>query len=547
MRFQEIITIIIFFISSGCQVQGQNIEQEEYHKVDSVLKSYYKPLELGAALSVIKNGEIVYSNQIGLANLEHQIPITNTTLFNIASVSKQFTAYLALLLEDEGKLSFNDDIRIHLPELKHLPYKITIKQLTNHTHGLPNPDELAQLKGVKTMHHYKVLDMLLSVREINFKPGTMFEYNNTGYILLAEIIKRVGKKSFEEQLQEKIFKPLGMTQTHLVEYTDDVIKNKAYSYKSINGVYINFPVQLATIGSSGIYTSINDLSLWAKNYQKTKVGKREYFDKMQQITTTSTQINTNYGIGLQVDKHKGIDVVFHGGGTESYRSYILHAPKHDISIIFLSNKASMLGLDIVYKSLEIILKRGLLESKLKNPISNSTLKKYEGTYEIYPGLYYNITTEGEKLYWQQIGYDGKVELPMIDENTFKFPPYPHSKFIFHINRIEFQIADIVRYCKRIHLIKEVDNKLSDLEKYTGFYKNEELNIIYEIKVLANKLVAILNTTYKITLNPLSENSFYSSEAFFGKVNFIYDTNNLIQGFKVSGQNINEILFEKLNK
>lgn len=547
MRFQEIIAIIIFFISSGCQVQGQNIEQEEYHKVDSVLKSYYKPLELGAALSVIKNGEIVYSNQIGLANLEHQIPITNTTLFNIASVSKQFTAYLALLLEDEGKLSFNDDIRIHLPELKHLPYKITIKQLTNHTHGLPNPDELAQLKGVKTMHHYKVLDMLLSVREINFKPGTMFEYNNTGYILLAEIIKRVGKKSFEEQLQEKIFKPLGMTQTHLVEYTDDVIKNKAYSYKSINGVYINFPVQLATIGSSGIYTSINDLSLWAKNYQKTKVGKQEYFDKMQQITTTSTQINTNYGIGLQVDKHKGIDVVFHGGGTESYRSYILHAPKHDISIIFLSNKAGMLGLDIVYKSLEIILKRDLLESKLKNPISNGTLKKYEGTYEIYPGLYYNITTEGEKLYWQQIGYDGKVELPMIDENAFKFPPYPHSKFIFHKNRIEFQIADIVRYCKRIHLIKEVDNKLSDLEKYTGFYKNEELNIIYEIKVLANNLVAILNTTYKITLNPLSENSFYSSEAFFGKVNFIYDTNNLIQGFKVSGQNINEILFEKLNK
>lgn len=544
MRFLKTIAILLFLVSLNCFTQNKKTKQEDFHKVDSLLKSYYKPLELGAALSIIKNGKMVYSNQVGLANLEHQIPITNTTLFNIASVSKQFTTYLALLLEDESKLSFNDDIRIYLPELKNIPYKITIKQLANHTHGLPNPDELAQLKGVKMMHNYKVVDMLLSNKEINFKPGRTFEYNNTGYILLAEIIKRIGKKLFEEQLKEKIFKPLGMTQTHLVEYTDDVIKNKAYSYKSINGTYVNFPVQLATIGSSGIYTSINDLSLWAKNYQKIKVGKREYFDKMENITTTSTQIKTNYGLGLQIDKYKGINIVFHGGGTESYRSYILHAPKHNLSIVFLSNKAGMLGLDIVYKSLEIILE-GNLTNKTKKINSYKTLKKHEGTYEIYPGLYYNFIAEDDKLYWQQIGYDGKIELPMIDENTFKFPPYPHSKFIFHKNRIGFQIADIVRYCEKTPSIKEVNYKPSSLEKHTGYYKNEELNIVYEIKVIDNKLVAILNTTYEIPLNLLSENSFYSSEAFFGKVDFIYNTNNLIQGFKVSGQYLRDIYFKKL--
>ena len=152
------IFIISFLVFQTISVLGQTniIEQQSYAKVDSLFNSHFTSNETGAAFAIIKNGKTTYKKTIGLANVEYDIPITDASVFNIASISKQFTTYLALLLEQECKLSFNDDIRTYLPELKHLPNKITVKQLANHTHGLSNPDELAQLKGLKTMSHQEL-------------------------------------------------------------------------------------------------------------------------------------------------------------------------------------------------------------------------------------------------------------------------------------------------------------------------------------------------------------------------------------------------------
>src|SRR5690606_15300594 len=149
------IFIISFLITHSLSVLSQTNTpaQQSLDKVDSLFSAHYTSDKTGAALAIIKNGETIYKNVMGLANVEYNNPITDSTAFNIASVSKQFTTFLALLLEEEGKLSFNDDIRIYLPELEHLPNNITIKQLTNHTHGLSNADELAKLKGLKLMTH----------------------------------------------------------------------------------------------------------------------------------------------------------------------------------------------------------------------------------------------------------------------------------------------------------------------------------------------------------------------------------------------------------
>jgi CubicO group peptidase (beta-lactamase class C family) len=279
--FRKVVPIIIFILSQSIFGQAEVLDKETARKIDSLFNSYHQQDVTGSIMSIIKNEKTVYRNKNGLANLEHQVPITDSTIFNIASVSKQFTTYLALLLEEEGKLHFNDDIRKHLPELSHLPNKITIKQLTNHTHGLPNPDELAQLKGVETMNHQQVLKMLLNIKQVSFLPGDNYFYKNTGYVLLSEIIERVDQKPFNEQLKDRIFKPLGMNHTQAVGYTDKVLKNKAYSYGLVGKTYINMPLKGGTMGSSGIYSSINDLSLWAKNYQKVTLGKRKFYEKME--------------------------------------------------------------------------------------------------------------------------------------------------------------------------------------------------------------------------------------------------------------------------
>ena len=535
--------IAILLLSQSIFAQNAILEKQTIKKIDSLFNSYHQDNKTGSIMSIIKKEETVYVNHKGLANIEHQIPITNSTAFNIASVSKQFTTFLALLLEEEGKLSFSDDIRLHLHELKQLPNKITIKQLTNHTHGLPNPDELAQLKGVKTMNHRQVLKMLLNIKQVNFESGAKHEYNNTGYILLSEIIERVGQKPFKEQLQEKIFKPLGMNNTQAVGYNDDVVKNKAYSYKVWNDTYINLPVRLSTMGSSGIYTTINDLGIWVKNYQKVTVGTREFYEKMQTATFLNSGKKINYGLGLQFDNYEGIDVVFHGGGTESYRSYILHAPKHQLSLLFLSNKGDMVGLNILYKSLEIILKGSIQEENTYKVLNNKELDNLEGTYEMFPGIHYNIIAEKDKLYFQNFGSTDKHHLPQIGKNEFDFP-HPHIKFIFYKGGFNYHIADMTYPCKKVvlQLPKSKDINLTD---FIGTFKNIEYNTSYELVIKDNKLIAKHSLNYDISLYLLAKNSFYSKEAFFGEIDFIFNSDKSIIGFKLSGQNLKNIIFKKV--
>jgi|GEM_PF-546827 len=544
--FRKVISIIIFILSQSIFGQAEVLDKEPARKIDSLFNLYHQQDVTGSIMSIIKNEKTVYSNKKGLANLEHQVQVTDSTVFNIASVSKQFTTYLALLLEDEGKLAFDDDIREYLPELKNLPQKITIEQLTNHTHGLPNADELAQLKGVETMHHQQVLKMLLNIQQVSFLPGDDYFYNNTGYVLLSEIIERVGQKPFNEQLKDRIFKPLGMHHTKAVGYTDEVIKNKAYSYRLLGETYINLPAKLATIGSNGVYSSINDLSIWAKNYQKVTLGKRKFYEKMELPTFLNSGKKINYGLGLQFANYKGVDIVFHGGGTASYRSYILHAPEHQLSLVFLSNKGDFSGLDIMYKSLEILLPEFIKEKSInKTNWNKKQLKAFEGTYQVFPGTYYTFISKDDELYFQEFGSSEKAVLPRIDQNIFQFPFIPHSKFEFNKDGLDFHIADFTYPAKKVTINLPKIERLN-LEEFIGIYKNSEYNTTYELLQVDDKLTAVHGTiNYPITLYPIAKNSFYSKQSFFGEIDFIIDSNNSISGFKLSGQNLKNIVFKKL--
>ncbi|WP_299315963.1 serine hydrolase domain-containing protein [uncultured Aquimarina sp.] len=545
LKTVKIIALLLF--SQSILSQHEILEKRAEKKIDSLFNFYHQDNHTGSIISIIQNEKTMYQNYKGLANIEHQIPISNSTVFNIASVSKQFTTFLAMLLEEEGKLSFNDDIRSYIKELKDLPNKITIRQLANHTHGLPNPDELSQLKGIETMNHKEVVEMLLNIKQINFEAGDKHVYNNTGYILLSIIIERVGKGSFKEQLEKKIFTPLGMNNTTVVDNKNTVIMDKAYSYNLIDNKYINNPVKLSTIGSSGIFTTIEDLGLWVKNYQTTTLGKREFYERMQTITVLNSGKKTNYGLGLQHDNYKGIDVVFHGGGTESYRSYILHAPEHQLSLIFLSNKGGMLGLDILYNALEIILKDAIQEEKTDNTSNYKELKKLEGTYEMFPGVYYTFIAEKGNLYFQEYGTTDKTLLTILDKNVFNFPYIPHARFVFYNNRVDFHIADMTYPCTKT-VLKSPKLENINLQDFTGTYKSTEHNTSYNLVVKNNLLIAIhSNKSYDIVLKPLGKNSFYSNQSYFGKIDFITNTNGTtIESLKVSGQNLKNIVFKKIN-
>ncbi len=492
MKHKIFIGTFLFLLVQSQFVLGQtnSIEQKSYTKVDSLFNSLYQSNKTGAAFAIIKNGETTYKNFKGLANIEYHLPITDSTAFHIASISKQFTVYLALLLEKEGKLSFKDDIRSHLPELNHLSNTITIKNLTNHTHGLPNIHELASLKGIfpkQQINHKEIVQLLLNIKQTNFKTGDKYEYNNTGYILLAEIIERVGKKPFNEQLKQKIFLPLGMNHSEAINDANITVKNKAYSYQLRNDKYENLPLKLSAIGSSGINTTINDLSLWSKNYQNPIVGSRAFYDKMEQATYLNSGKKISYGLGLQFETYKGLNIVFHGGGDAGYRSYILHIPKHQLSIIILANTNDFSALDAVYKTVDILLKDYIKsEGKTEVKLSNKQLKKYEGTYEFQPGIYFNIIAKNDTLYFQQNGTKGINPLPHLKDNIFDFPYIKYSKITFYEDKFDFRIADFNYECIKT-VIKEPNFNEKNLDNFVGLFRNEEFKIIYELTVVDNKL------------------------------------------------------------
>lgn len=545
-RFSILLMGLALSTTSFAQVKKVNAVKSQ---IDSLVESYYSPDKPGIAISIIQNGKTTYSNQIGLANLEYGIAISDSTAFHIASVSKQFTSFLALLLEKEGKLSMSDDIRNHLPELKNLPYKITLNQLANHSHGLPNLFELAQLKGFgleDRMSHRQIVDMLLSIKSVNFVPGEKFEYNNTGYVLLAEIIERASEKPFQEVLQERIFKPLTMNHSKAVNHPSLLVKNRASSYRSTSDGYKNFPFNIMANGSSGISTSISDLSKWVAIFQNPNEEQKEIFAAMQIKSKLNSGKITDYGLGLQMGSYRGLDLVFHGGGDAAYRSYILHVPKHKFSIAILGNARDFAPLYLAYSLADLFLADYLEPiSKPKKLIyTTQELEKFTGTYEFCPGAYYIIVAENNQLYLKGLGSDEKSILPIIGDGEFTYPAIPTAKFSFYEEGFTYHLADFKYDCKRIELNTISADKVN-LKDYTGLYKNEEFNTFYELVLRDNALVAVHSINYDIDLNPLTEDSFYSIEAFFSHLKFRRDSKGKITGFDASGQNMRDVQFLKI--
>lgn len=550
MKHSWKVTLIcgLALLHNFCHAQKKDRTQQ-INKVNYLLDQYYVKNRPGVALAIIEQGKTIYNGQRGISNMEYGIPITDSTAFHIASVSKQFTAFLAVSLEREGKLSLDDDITKYLPELKGLPYKIKLRQLANHTHGLPNLYEIAQMRGIAPadkMTHKEVVAMLLHIKQVNYKPGEKFEYNNTGFVLLAEIIERVCRKLFQEVLNEKIFIPLQMSHSQAVNTPALIIKNKAYSYRLNNGRYENHAFNLMANGSSGISTTINDLSKWVITMQYPSFKDRDIIDEMIQPTFLNSGDTIQYGLGIESKTYKGLNLVFHGGGDAGYRSYVLNIPKYKFSVVILGNSNDFKPLQLVYQIVDLF----FIEQENKVPLPTKTtyttkeLELFTGTYEMFPGSLFNIIAENNSLYYQAFGTKTKMRLPIIGDGVFANPNLPISYFAFAKNTCTYHIADFKYQSKSVKLSPPKPNEINLIE-FVGIYKNEEFNTKYELIIKNNELIATHSFNDDIILHPLTTDSFYSDAGFFGKLIFLKDTKSKIMGFSLSGQNLNNLQFIKI--
>lgn len=545
-RFWLAVSLSFILINVNIAAAQRNSIEKQ---IDSLIQTYHQDSGPGIAVSVVRDGKIIYQRQDGIANLEYGTPISDSTVFHIASVSKQFTAFLALLLEEEGKLSLDDDISRYLPELKDLPYKVSIRQLANHTHGFANTYELGQLIGISSgdvMSQQQMIKILLRQKQLNFEPGAQYEYNNAGFALLAEIIQRVSGKPFGEVARERIFKPLGMNHSLFLDDNATVVKNKAYSYKKVKNGYNKVPFNYTVVGASGLNTTPYDLCLWAMNFDNPRVGDRKIFEKM----TTPSRLNNGqqipYGLAQETKRYQGLDVVFHGGGDAGYRAYLLRVPALHFSIIIMGNLESFNPLTLSYGVLDLYLKEfESIPDKGHLPrYTTDDLKQWQGNYEIFPGRFFTLVAKNDTLFYQPFGSKDAYPLPVAGDSTFAFPFAPHSKLVFGVDGLYWHFSDFAYRCEKISYQLPYKPTFK-LDQMKGVYWNDALKTSYKLNITDGKLVATHALNNDIVLQPLTRDEFYSDKSFFGRIKFIRDKQQRVTGFKLSGQNLKAISFIKI--
>lgn len=483
-KMKNLIKLFLFahllYLCSNIIAQTNKIASR---KIDSTFAAYNSQTP-GVAVAVVKNGKVIFKKGYGMADLSNNIPITPQTVFNIASVSKQFTAFAIYLLGNEGQLSFEDNVRKYMPELPDYETPIKIKHLLAHTSGLRDYGALQSLAGgfvnADLVTTEQSLKLLSQQKALNFEPGTIFGYCNSNYTLLAEIIHRITGKTFAEYTTEKIFKPLGMKSTQFSDNHETVVKNKAESYELQNNKYYQKPLIESNPGPSNLLTTVEDLSKWVLNFENPIVGNHKiikafnepsYLDNGNKVVLRILNGDTIYHAkGQNVSKYKG-NYIGHGGHTAGFRTFLGRFPDERLSIIQLSNDE------------------------------------------------HNENLGGR---WDIADY--YMNTPLVEKKQATVTPPRDS----------------------VTVAKE--NYTTALNEFTGTFFNDELDTKYHFEVKDSKLIMKHKRLYDIALKRIGENKFSGSGdyTFAFEINFVKTEKGDVTGFAISNWGVKNLKFVKQN-
>ncbi len=305
----------------------------------------------GCAVAVIRDGRIIFQKGYGLASLEHRVPVTPKTVFNVGSISKQFTAAAVMLLADEGKLSLDDDIRKHLPDFPDYKQSITVRHLLHHISGIRDYEALMVPANMPYDRNYtpdELYSFIIRQRALNFAPGAEFSYSNSGYVLLARIVKTVSGKSLGEFCRERVFRPLGMENTRFYEKMHEVIPNRATGYDRDGDGYIAGLLDIYTVGASNLCTTLEDLARWDANFSTPKVGGPGFPEKLRTRGVLNSGETIHYARGLNISEYRGLPTVYHNGWWAGFMAGMVCFPDQRFTIICLANTTTFNPYDLPY-------------------------------------------------------------------------------------------------------------------------------------------------------------------------------------------------------
>ncbi|MCG8394051.1 MAG: beta-lactamase family protein [Pseudomonadales bacterium] len=338
-------------------------------ELDHYFTEYKNTIEPGFVVGVIQDGTFIYKNAFGLASIENNVLLTTTHRFRIASLSKQFTAACIFLLADLNKISLSDDIRKYLKDFPDYGHKITIANLIYHTSGLRDYTLLHYLQGHDDDYLYSESNLYKLIKqqtELEFKPGTNFNYSNTGYYLLSRVVKNVTGKTLREFAQENLFLPLEMKNTFFLDNHKEVITNRAFGYNKSKDGFEILMSQNDIVGDGGVITTLDDLYKWDQHFYSNKFKLPTYNKLMITPGNLLDGTSTSYAGGLYIRTYKGLQLQTHSGYYGGYKSIIMRFPEQKTSIILFTNNSSISPVRMGQKIVNIVLKDVLKESQNKS-------------------------------------------------------------------------------------------------------------------------------------------------------------------------------------
>ncbi len=497
----------------------------------------------GCAVGVSLNGESVFEKAFGLAEMEHNIPNTPQTVFESGSVAKQFTAAALVLLQQDGKLKIDDDVRKYIPELPEYGKPVTIRHILTHTAGLRDWGSVMALTGVgrgdRVVNQAIALDVIYRQKYLDFAPGAEYSYSNSGYQLAAEIVERVSKQKFGEFVGERIFRPLGMTNSSWRDEYRRLVPGRAqgYSKGGPNAPWmLNMPF-MNVIGNGGMLTTVGDWLKWnealdAKTFGEPFVAAME----TQGILNDGRKIS--YALGLDVGNYKGIKQVTHSGGTAGYQTYLARFPEKRVSVAALCNGFPPSSGDVVYSIVDEIFE------PFPEPAKVETVAFVEDQIKKYAGLWRNDVTRNANL----IALD-KGELKI---NGTALRPVANGSFMLNDRKLTFNdgatvtasIANPDGSVTRLTMVSEWKPAAADLPEFAGDWYSEEAQATFTFALEGDKAFIKQRPSTKLPLQPLYKDHFGTQ----GYVLWVTrDASGKIDRLHVGGSRMRDMLFQRIGK
>lgn len=526
--------------------------------VDQVFAEWDRDDSPGCAVGIYKDGEIVFARGYGMSNLEHGIPITPDSIFHVASVSKQFATFCIGLLEEEGKLSVDDEVRTYVPRLPDFGHRITIRHLIHHTSGIRDQWALLHYAGWRQedlVTEEDVMTLLERQTSLNFEPGEKYLYSNSGYTLLAVVIKTVSGKTIREFAHECIFEPLGMTRTHFHMDHSEIVpgRTQAYLPRDNGGYRISIP-EFALSGATSLFTTVEDLAKWERNFTTAQVGTPELIAKMQQPGKLRSGEEISYGWALDNNTYRGAKVIGHAGADHGYRAHFMRLPEYGIAVSCLANSSRMTPGILCERVVDVLL-GDQLEPKSEsatstaNHIHNPTPADFTGTFrEVKEGALLQITNENGTLI---LDLDEPRELvPGATDTLVSKGPWPLT--ITAVAADDSAPAGVTVSTgfspepMRFDRIAPACYSPEQLAEFAGRYWSDELRVFYDVVAEGDSLAIDRLKHARRRLFPADRDTFFQG-LFFNTLNLTFERNEAgtITGFTHTNGRIAGLSFRRV--